>query len=360
MKFLDSDRIMYFELVREGFQRALESIGDRVERSYQIAGHHVLLSFAGSGLVDKLTRAFSHLETKMSDPPELTICLWDSESTQTPLPLLVSSLVDLVRLRWFERLDIRKEIKDYNDARIKTMFHLGPDILSLLDLDRNLALYWVESSARIPYYEEGYPLTPILSWWLENRGYQLLHAAGVGSSAGGVIVAGKGGSGKSTTALACLDSSLKFLGDDYCILETRESPQIHSLYSTAKLKGNEDLERFPRLKPLIANLERLGDEKALLFVKDHFPEKLVRQFPLRAVFVPRVTGNAETVVGEISAARTLRSLAPGTLFQLPGSGQSAFQAMSALVKLVPCRQLDLGREVSSIPRAIQEYLEKTA
>jgi len=351
------DRLAYFEMAGEGFERALESAGSVVEKSYQIAGHQICLRFAGSSLVSKLTPALAHLEANPSNQPELTICLWDSESTRTPLPLLIASLVDLVRLRWFERLDIRKEIKGFNDDRIRTMFHLGPDILSLADLQANQAFYWVQSEAQIPYYEVGYPLTPILNWWMGAQGHQLLHASAVGNPGGGVIIAGKGGTGKSTTSLACLDSSLGFLGDDYCILDSSGDPLVHSLYSTAKLKGEEDIERFSKLRSMITNLERLEDEKALIFLNDHFPEKVVNHFPLKAVFVPRVTGEPQTRISDISPALTLRSLAPGTMFQLPGSGNAAFHVMSALVRRVPCHQLELGTNLPEIPMVIKEYLE---
>jgi subfamily B ATP-binding cassette protein MsbA len=77
-------------------------------------------------------------------------------------------------------------------------FHLGPDILNALDLQQNLAVYWVEDANRIPYYERGSPLSALLSLWMGARQRYFVHAGAVGNANGGVLLTGKGGAGKST------------------------------------------------------------------------------------------------------------------------------------------------------------------
>ncbi len=356
MNSLEEDRLAYFNMAQEGFERANAATQESVSKSFRIGGKPVSMKFAGPALVRKLTGAIAHLESEPSDSPELTIHVWDSKSTGTPLPLMLSNLIDLLRLRWFERLDIRKEIKGYHGDRIRTIFHLGPDILSIYDTETNQALYWIDNCESIPYYEEGYPITPILNWWLEDCGQQLLHASSVGTPNGGVIICGKGGSGKSTTALSCINSKLKFLGDDYCALDTDSDPKIWSLYSTSKLKGPDDLARFPKLKPLVKNPDKLDKEKALIYLNDYFPEGLIGEFPLKAVFVPRITGLHETTISDISTISALKALAPSTMFQLPGDGVASFKKMSELVKKVPCHHIDLGTRIERIPDVISEFL----
>jgi hypothetical protein len=126
-----------------------------------------------------------------------------------------------------------------------------------------------------------------------NRGLQLVHAAAVGNSNGGVLIGGKGGSGKSTTALTCLESKLNYIGDDYTLLGLDSGrPVVHSLYNSAKL-NSDHVQRFPTLLPKVSNPDRLADEKALLFVNEHYPAKVATQLPVRAVLLPRVTGSPE-------------------------------------------------------------------
>lgn len=350
----DLDRFTYFQMIEAGFKRAAQAAGT-IEQFYRLGGYTICLRFAGSALIPALTPALSHLATSPTSP-DLTICLWDSDSTHTPLPLLIESLVELLRLHWTEYLGPRKEIKAYDSDRIRTNFHIGPNILSVLDQQQSLGFYWVRSAQEVPYWEKGSPLQAILNWWTAHRQLQYVHAGAVGTKFGGVLLAGKGGSGKSSTALACVNSPLLYASDDYCLLETDPIPYVHSLYNTAKLKGQADLERFPRLAPLIDNIDRLEHEKAMLFLHQHHPEKVVSGFLIKAVLVPQVTGKPETKLRQTTAGDALRALAPSTMFQLSGSGQSAFQRMSSLVRQVPCYRLELGTEVAQIPEIILDLL----
>ena len=350
----DLDRLTYCRLVQEGFQRAVRVAG-AIDRFYRIGHYTICLRFAGSALIPSLTPALSHLATEPTTP-DLTVCLWDSASTGTQLPLLVNSLVELVRLHWTDYLGTRKEIKAYDSDRIRTNFHIGPNILSVLDQQQNLGFYWIKDAEEIPYWEKGSPLQAILNWWTAKHQLQYVHAGAVGNEFGGVLLAGKGGSGKSSTALACIDSPLVYASDDYCLVETAPAPYVYSLYNTAKLKGQADLERFPRLAPLISNCDRLNTEKAMLFLHQQHPEKIVQGFPIRAILMPQVTGKRDTALRPTSAGVALRALAPSTMFQLSGTSQAAFQIMASLVKQVPCYVLELGTDMVQIPRIISALL----
>jgi hypothetical protein len=351
-----SDRIAFFEAVHDGFRRAESSAGGCREHFYRIGGETVVLRFAGPGLIPHLTPAIAHLLTDSLAASVLTVNLWDSVSSGAPLPFLVAKFVQLLQTRWWEMLDLRREIKFLHGDPIRTTFHLGPDILSLFDTRRNLALYWVEDASRIPYYEKGYPMTSILSWGLEGKGLHFVHAAAVGTPAGGVLMAGKGGVGKSTTSLACVDSPLQFLSDDYCLLSTDGAPRAYSIYNSVKLKADEDVERFPHLKGMVSNPVRVGEEKAMIFLHQHLPQKLIRSFPIKAVLLPRITGQRDTRLREARGGEALRLLAPSTVFQVSGAGEGAFRSMVRLVKQVPSYTLELGTDISGIPRVIADLL----
>lgn len=355
LRLEEQEKLTYFQMVYAGFERAAQATGI-VEFFYLIGGYTVCLQFAGAGLVPYLTPALSHLVTSPTAAPDLTICLWDSASTSTQLPLLIGSLVELLEVNWTSHLGPRKEVKGYDGDRIRSNFHIGPNILSVLDRQQNLACYWIKDAENLPYWEKGSPLQTILNWWTTEHRRQYVHAGAVGLLDGGVLLAGKGGSGKSSTALACIDSPLVYASDDYCLLSIDPTPYVYSLYNTAKLKGQEDLDRFPRLAPWVNNHDRLEAEKAMLFLHQHCPAKVVTGFPIKAVLVPQVTGKPDTHLRPTTAATALRALAPSTMFQLAGSGQTALQMMSSLVKQVPCYALELGTDVAQIPSVIANLL----
>jgi hypothetical protein len=137
--------------MHEAFLEAEQQAGGSVEYDYQIGGHTVRLRFAGEALIPRITRAFAHLAAPLTPTPDLVVCLWDSASTGRRLPLLVSSLVRLVKITWLKDRGIRGELLEYNSSRIRTALH-GHDnnILSLLDLTQPLAVYWVADARDIP------------------------------------------------------------------------------------------------------------------------------------------------------------------------------------------------------------------
>jgi hypothetical protein len=349
----ENDRMTYFATMQEGFDRAAAAVGGSIDHAYDIGGHRVRMRFAGEGLIPHLTPAFAHLRSTCEVDPDLTICLWDSVTTDTPPPLLLSSLLYLLELRWFELLSSRREINGYHSDRIRTMFHFGPNILSAMDTKANIAIYWIRDARATPYYEKGYPFTKIFNWWTETKSFQCVHAAAIGVQEGGVLLAGKSGSGKSTTSLLCLNSELSYASDDTSLVAWNPDPYVFSLYNTAKLIS---MRLLPHLESYVTNRQRVEGEKALMFLHEHYPQKLIRGFPLKAILLPSVSGQPRTHLRKASPFSALKALAPSTIYQLAGSGQQELSKMSRLVREVPCYHLDLGTELQEIPDVIMKVV----
>ena len=340
------DPLGFFQVVHEKFQEAERNAGGPLDVFCEMAGYKIRLRFAGPALVPFILPALEHLIAAPCSAPALTICLWDSVSTQTRMPPPPWSESDYTPLRGIDH---------YTDDHTYTAFNLLTDILSLLDTRRNLAIYWIRDASQVPYFESGAPLLTILHWWMGNRQRQLIHAGAVGTAEGGVLLVGKGGSGKSSTCLRCLDSPLLYAGDDYCLITTKSAPHAHSIYSSGKVDA-KDIGRFPFLAPALNNADHLDREKALYFLHPHFPGKISAGFPIRAILLPRVTGRRETGLKEISASESLLALAPSTIFQLTGAGHEAFKRLNEMVKQVPSFVIELGINLAEIPATISRLI----
>jgi len=340
------DPLGFFQVVHEKFQEAERNAGGPLDVFCEMAGYKIRLRFAGPALVPFILPALEHLIAAPCSAPALTICLWDSVSTQTRMPPPPWSESDYTPLRGIDH---------YTDDHTYTAFNLLTDILSLLDTRRNLAIYWIRDASQVPYFESGAPLLTILHWWMGNRQRQLIHAGAVGTAKGGVLLVGKGGSGKSSTCLRCLDSPLLYAGDDYCLITTKSAPHAHSIYSSGKVDA-KDIGRFPFLAPALNNADHLDREKALYFLHPHFPGKISAGFPIRAILLPRVTGRRETGLKEISASESLLALAPSTIFQLTGAGHEAFKRLNEMVKQVPSFVIELGINLAEIPATISRLI----
>jgi hypothetical protein len=192
-------------------------------------------------------------------------------------------------------------------------------------------------------------------WWFEDLPLQPVHAAAVGFAEGGVLIAGPGGCGKSTTALACLDSELLYAGDDYVLVQHAPSPHVYCLYGTAKLEP-DNLARFPGVRAYLDNADRLDREKALVYFRSWRPGKLSAGFPIRALVTPRVTGRRDTLLIRTGAVEAVKALAPTTLYHLLGGERKAFAKIAALVRQLPCYVLEVGTDLSQIPVRIAELL----
>jgi hypothetical protein len=332
----------FFGKVYRAFRRAEKAANGPIVRFYSIGGRTIGLHFAGPALIPVVTPALEHLAAEPDPDPALTVCLWDSMSTRTKIPTPPWSAEDYIT---------RGEIRGYDDERFRMAFHLGSYILSMLDAEEKLAIYWTSDASSVPYYETGAPLRTILHWFARSYGCQIVHSAAVGTSFGGVLLTGRGGSGKSTTSLACLSSELLYAGDDYVLLAGKSTPYVYSLYNSAKVDV-DSIDRLPHLLAKVSNAERIPKEKALLFLKDHYPHKLTKGFPVRAILIPRITGRPESRFKKASPSESLRALAPSTIFQLPGARDETLLDLVSFVKKVPSYTLELGTELSQINEMI--------
>lgn len=350
--------VAFFTQMMQAFACASQHTG-QIERWFQIGGCTLRLSFAGHALVERVCPALRHLACPPQTSADLSVGLWDSASTglQPPSP------------PWgpYDYLD-RGSIRGYNTDRIRTAYYVGTGVFAMLDHQARKAVYWLRDAADHPLYLTGSPLLPILHWWMEGKGRQLLHAGAVGRSDGCVLMVGRGGSGKSTSTLACLESDLLFLAEDYCLLgeglrreRSAERPGhvIYSLYCSAKVDANS-LELLPQLRHLATGAPVDDAGKALFFLDGSYANSLGRALPLVAVLLPKVSGRRDTTLRPASAIDALRALAPSTVFQLPGGGQQAFESMAALVRQAPCFFLETGTDIAQIPIVISKLLAELA
>src|SRR5436189_5670577 len=121
------------------------------------------------------------------------------------------------------------------------------ELMAAFDRSTRQAWYWLVDSDAVHYWDRSTPLRQLIHWWAETKGLQVVHAGAVGASDGGVLVTGPGGSGKSTTTLACIEDGLAFAGDD-TVLVADDPPWVHSLYGSGKLEVDH-VGRFPGLMP---------------------------------------------------------------------------------------------------------------
>ena len=341
------DPLDYFDQVLAAAHRAQDT-ARRVRHCYRVAGRDLHFAFAGEALDTLLTPALAHLTGPDDGSPDLSVIVWDSESTGVRMPPPPWEPKDHLP---------RGQIRNFDSTRVAIANLPGLDGFNMLDRERRLALYWRSSPKVVSYHERSFPFRVILNWWAASHDIQFAHAAAVGHEDGGVLITGKSGTGKSTSALACLGSGLLYASDDHVLLERRAGLYVHSLYNSGKLHL-ERLADLPHFQPYVRNSEDLDEGKALVFVHQVSPEEVSGGFPVRAILIPKVTGRAETQIVPISRAAALVALAPSSMFLLPGDDRRAFHNFVRYVREVPCFSLLAGTDLATIPEAVKALLEK--
>jgi hypothetical protein len=338
----------------EGFARASSTEAEAVEPfSWRIGGRTVRQNAVGRELAERTRMAFAHLraDDPGADRPGLTIDLWDGEATGVSLPR--GTILDAIP-GWHEGGGM-STISSDSRYYLHTLF----ESRAILDRKACRILCWTASSRRLSLYERGKPLRVLLSVWLHDRGIQLVHAALVSSRGRGVILPGRGGAGKSTSALACLLAGFEYLGDDYIGLEPNADGAFtgHSLYDSTWLDP-EHLRRFPSLVPHAIAGVISWERKRLVHLSTLFREGLAPRAPIRVVALPRIAGGT-TRARPASRAEALLAAAPTSVFELtPRVGAPGVQRLVALVSRLPAYWLELGEDLGEIPRRLETLLDE--
>jgi hypothetical protein len=230
--------------------------------------------------------------------------------------------------------------------------------LNLVDTSNGKAFFLKRDSSPLPYWEAGSPFRAILHCWLSTFGLQFVHGGAIGENGRGVLLAARGGSGKSTTTLLCLNAGMDYAGDDYCAVDPNAPVHLHSLYNTAKLLPG-DLDRFPQLRQRVFNPQALvenSSDKATFFLADLAPERMSSGFELRALLIPQVSGQTDTHLTPCGPAAALAAMAPSTVAQLPNSVQADMDRMVSIASSLPAFILHLGSDLAQIPEVVRSAL----
>jgi hypothetical protein len=334
-----------------GFERDLDSSFSRtasertVVRILRFGSRRIALHFASQVLFERLSPALARLELDDGVLPELTIRAWEGEASRVTLP----------RWPWPPHaVGPRGDITGFSSARFRAAFNVDARTLCFADTAARRSYFWVSSVADLPAYERAAPLRTLIAWGSEAWGFQLVHAGCVANRGRAVLLVGKGGSGKSTCALSCLDSGLEYLADDYCVLSLASvRPEVYGLYTTGKLAPEHLEARFPELRARAVH----GDgPKATLFVSGDSLRVSAEPVAVEALVLPQVASDGATRLEACSAAAALTALAPSSILQISGLGASTFRFLAEFVRRVPCYRLTLGAELAHVRQALTELV----
>jgi len=300
--------------------------------SFGLGGQTFRLRIAGEAMAQRFLPALAHL-TSEALSPSLAVGCWDRKATGVsppPPPWPLDALLPHGRVR------------GHTHHRVRMTYDSWMRMLCVYDRHAGVALVSVADAARVPDWVDRAPLRTILTWWAGDLGAAFLHASAVADVDGAVVLAGGSGTGKSTTAMACLADGMGFIGDDACLVHLDDDPVVFSVYGRAKLERDAFL-RLPTLGDLAL------DEKSDPVVLDA-STRLVHRAPLRAVLLTCLTGAGRSRLTPVARAEARRQLVAASILE---GGSSALRPLSRLVTRVPCYRFELGSDLGEVVGAVR-------
>jgi hypothetical protein len=305
------------------------------EHTFRLCDEQVHLRVAGADFEQRLTKALKHacITSGMTQAPTLSVHAVDARAAGGgPPPGWPLAYVDR---RHLERLHVSA------DRRVYMTLDEDTRTWHVFDRVRRRAAIWTADASRLPDWEHAFPLRTLLNWLLAPSASTLAHAAVVCEGERGLLLAGAGGSGKSTTTAACLEVGLETCGDDFVAVTGGVAPRAHALFDTLKL-DERSLACFPRLAAHVANPDLAPATKARIHLSDVSPAQLRASCSLEAIVVPRLAPGEPTRLAPLSKTAVLRALAPSTLFLTRGAESETAAKLGALVRRLPTHELRIG------------------
>jgi len=317
-----------------------------IEHRFVLQGHPFSMRFAGTFLVNTMSRALAHLKADATKKePELTIDCWGSADTGLSFP----------QPDWPAKyFSGRGDIMGLDSPQMRIGFFGWLKLLNAYFPEKRRAFYCLEHENPFSLQQMGSPALTIFNWWGETLGFQLVHAAAVGTERGAVLIVGHGGAGKSTLAFSTLGSELRYISDDYTLLSGPPGKAL-ALFSTGKLTESS-LSLLPHLREQSANRDDAGREKALFYLAEQFPGELLPEAPLRAVVLSHLS-EGRTFLEEVDAHEAHATIVESTLQQLAGTNYRSFIQIRRLLHELPVYHLHHGGDRSAVHRLLLQLCE---
>jgi len=256
----------------------------------------------------------------------------------------------------FRRLGVLGEIPGLEAGELSANYSADHGLVSLYHRPTRRALFWLPDAKKLPFWERAAPFRILLHWWSRSFGGQICHAAAVGRDGRGVLLVGRGGSGKSTTAIACVDAGMEYVGDDYVLLTRDDEPLAHSLYNSAKIHTAFLNQSLSHWSSWVA--EEIGPErKSLVFMDQCLPRQLRDRLLIEGVVQHRKSPIRSTPGFRVAPLRMRfwqSPLPPCT--SSPKLGNRRYLSSRIGTRSVPAYLLHLGTDLSSAPSVLSRML----
>lgn len=253
--------------------------------------------------------------------------------------------VDLVTYEFLASTALMEQLLSLSPlANTEGVVWLDPWTRTLRILDRSRdAAYLVYRKVEEPLWRRPEFSRSFMGLLAHEIGGTALHGATIGDSHRGILIVGRGGSGKSTLVARSLAHGLRTTGDDYLLHHGAHEGsvgRISSVYRTIKVPLKTDVGEWDQADTGLFSEE--GD-KRILHPDRMAPQCMVRTHSPVAIVVPSF--GPQFTVSPAAPEVVLRALLP-TSVTMSVEPTGVVRASRCLVGSLPSFQMTLGQDFS--------------
>lgn len=228
--------------------------------------------------------------------------------------------------------------------------------LTTLDRRARRALLWYPAAGEIASWEFSRPFLAAIHAFLLPTSWTPVHAAAVAKNGDAILIAGRGGVGKTTTALVCAEAGWDYLSDDF-VLVGRTPWRAAGMYRSARMR--EDMfVRLPRSMAAVTNISTDDGELRAEVDVGAVGRIGSNDAEIRAIVLPQRAGAEQSALTPIRRSQVLSALAGPTLIVLAGGHAEIFGKLAELVNQIPCYGFEPGPRLADIPGTLAPLLRK--
>ncbi len=211
--------------------------------------------------------------------------------------------------------------------------------------------------------QDGFGLAPLMSAAISEalryNGFHYLHSAGLYGCGKGYLVAGNGGSGKTTAAASMVREGFKYVSDDSLLFrECGAEILLFPFYSNRNFHFDGDLaNRFPELSDgKSAEIE--AGTKVPVDISRKFPDLFTPRLKPHVIIFPSITSCARSVLLSLHRGEAFIRLLKQTILAVDHAvARDQLRVMRRLVHQVISFELLGGRDVYENPKKLVDIIE---
>ena len=306
-----------------------------------------------AGISIKILSSDPHL---LSDYRKRWFCSIPNEAPQARIYVL-SGATHIQNIPSFSISEISPA--EFHEAlKAEDMIAIYPHVsgqMQFMDLRKRIAIHLFGCKSELPPNEVSSPLRWPIQWILAQEKQRLAHAAAIGMNGKGVVLFGKGGSGKAGTTLAALALGMNTVGDDFIALGVHEQPFARAIFNHIKQDAT-GIERIPGLSKHFKDEVENWRGKFEFRPEHIFRGSFVPELRIAAAVLPSIDHQVKPSIHKVGRADALLALIGSNAQYDPSRPDGGLGFFADFLRQVPCYRLSLSSHALENGQALHSLL----